>query len=45
MANFIDRVTLHIQAGKGGDGIASVRRENSSRLVAPMGRTAGTEAT
>lgn len=41
MANFIDRVTLHIQAGKGGDGIASVRREKFKPLGGPDGANGG----
>ncbi len=41
MANFIDRVTLHIQAGKGGNGIVSVRREKFKPLGGPDGGNGG----
>ncbi|MDP9805665.1 GTP-binding protein [Trueperella bonasi] len=41
MANFIDRVTLHIQAGKGGNGITSVRREKFKPLGGPDGGNGG----
>ncbi|VEI14048.1 GTPase ObgE [Trueperella bialowiezensis] len=41
MASFIDRVTLHIQAGKGGNGIASVRREKYKPLGGPDGANGG----
>lgn len=45
MASFIDRVVLHLEAGKGGNGAASVRRESSSRSVAQMAPMVGMGAT
>ncbi|MDR6940139.1 GTPase ObgE [Arcanobacterium hippocoleae] len=41
MANFVDRVTIHLQAGKGGNGVASVRREKFKPLGGPDGANGG----
>lgn len=41
MSNFIDRVTLHVKAGKGGNGAASVRREKYKPLGGPDGANGG----
>ena len=41
MAEFIDRVTLHVQAGKGGNGAASVHREKFKPLGGPDGANGG----
>lgn len=41
MASFIDRVTLHLEAGKGGNGCASVRREKFKPLGGPDGANGG----
>ncbi|MCI5825675.1 MAG: GTPase ObgE [Arcanobacterium sp.] len=41
MANFIDHVTLHVQAGKGGNGVASVHREKFKPLGGPDGANGG----
>ncbi|MFP7697263.1 GTPase ObgE [Trueperella sp. LYQ143] len=41
MAHFIDRVTLHISAGKGGNGCTSVRREKFKPLGGPDGANGG----
>ncbi|MDD7464825.1 MAG: GTPase ObgE [Actinomycetaceae bacterium] len=41
MANFIDRVTLHVQAGNGGHGVASVHREKFKPLGGPDGANGG----
>lgn len=41
MANFIDHVTLHLQAGKGGNGVASVHREKFKPLGGPDGANGG----
>jgi GTP-binding protein len=40
-AQFIDRVTLHIQAGNGGNGCASVHREKFKPLGGPDGGNGG----
>jgi len=37
MATFVDRVTLHADAGKGGDGCVSVHREKFKPLGGPDG--------
>lgn len=41
MASFIDHVTLHLQAGKGGNGCASVHREKFKPLGGPDGANGG----
>ena len=41
MARFIDRVTLHLQAGDGGHGCASVHREKFKPLGGPDGGNGG----
>lgn len=41
MPDFIDRVTLHLLAGKGGNGVASVRREKFKPLGGPDGANGG----
>ena len=41
MATFVDRVTLHATAGKGGDGCISVHREKFVPLGGPDGGTGG----
>ena len=41
MANFIDHVTLHLQAGNGGNGVASVHREKFKPLGGPDGANGG----
>ncbi len=38
---FIDRVTLHIVAGRGGNGVASVHREKFKPLGGPDGGNGG----
>ncbi|MGZ4636142.1 GTPase ObgE [Oryzihumus sp.] len=41
MANFVDRVVLHVAAGDGGHGVASVRREKFKPLGGPDGGNGG----
>ncbi len=41
MATFVDRVTLHVAAGKGGHGCASVHREKFKPLGGPDGANGG----
>ncbi|MFY9616826.1 MAG: GTPase ObgE [Arcanobacterium sp.] len=41
MASFIDRVKLHLEAGKGGHGCVSVRREKFKPLGGPDGANGG----
>ena len=41
MATFVDRVTLHASAGKGGDGCVSVHREKFVPLGGPDGGSGG----
>jgi GTPase len=41
MATFVDRVTLHVAAGHGGHGVASVRREKFKPLGGPDGGNGG----
>ena len=41
MATFVDHVTLHIAAGKGGHGVASVHREKFKPLGGPDGGNGG----
>ena len=41
MATFVDRVTLHVTAGNGGNGCASVRREKFKPLGGPDGGNGG----
>src|SRR5205085_5408864 len=38
---FVDRVTLHVTAGRGGNGVASVHREKFKRLGGPDGGNGG----
>lgn len=41
MTTFVDRVTLHVEAGKGGHGVASVLREKFKPLGGPDGGNGG----
>src|ERR1700712_2923509 len=41
MASFIDRVVLHVMAGNGGNGCASVHREKFKPLGGPDGGNGG----
>ena len=41
MTTFVDRVTLHADAGKGGDGCVSVHREKFKPLGGPDGGNGG----
>ena len=41
MATFVDRVMLHVSAGNGGNGVASVRREKFKPLGGPDGGNGG----
>jgi len=41
MTTFVDRVTLHLQAGDGGNGCVSVRREKFKPLGGPDGGNGG----
>jgi GTPase len=41
MASFIDRVVLHVAAGNGGHGVASIHREKFKPLGGPDGGTGG----
>lgn len=41
MANFVDRVVLHLSAGNGGHGVASVHREKFKPLGGPDGGNGG----
>ena len=36
--SFVDQVTLHLAAGRGGNGVASVKREKFKPLGGPAGR-------
>ena len=38
---FVDRVTLHVAAGRGGNGVASVPREKFKPLGGPDGGNGG----
>ena len=41
MTSFVDRVTLHVAAGNGGHGVASVHREKFKPLGGPDGGNGG----
>lgn len=41
MVSFVDQVTLHLRAGKGGNGCVSVRREKFKPLAGPDGGNGG----
>ncbi|SDH20510.1 GTPase ObgE [Microbacterium pygmaeum] len=41
MVTFVDRVTLHLSAGKGGNGCVSVKREKFKPLAGPDGGSGG----
>ena len=41
MVTFVDRVTLHLSAGKGGNGCVSVKREKFKPLAGPDGGNGG----
>ena len=41
MVTFVDRVTLHLPAGKGGNGCVSVKREKFKPLAGPDGGNGG----
>ena len=41
MVSFVDRVTLHLRAGKGGNGCVSVKREKFKPLAGPDGANGG----
>ena len=45
MVTFVDGVTLHLRAGKGGNGCVSVKREKFSLSPALTAATAATVAT
>lgn len=42
MSDFVDRVTVHVKGGDGGNGSAGVRRENTSHLQGQMAAMAAT---
>jgi len=44
MIQFVDQVTLHLRAGNGGDGCASIKREKFKPLAGPDGAEAVTVA-
>ena len=41
MASFVDRVVMHLRAGNGGHGVASVHREKFKPLGGPDGGNGG----
>ena len=41
MVTFVDRVQVHVQAGRGGDGCVSIRREKFRPLAGPDGGNGG----
>src|SRR5687767_6721819 len=41
MASFVDQVTLHLMAGRGGNGCVSVKREKFKPLAGPDGGNGG----
>ena len=41
MSAFVDRVVLHVAAGSGGNGVASIRREKFKPLAGPDGANGG----
>ncbi|MGQ4496591.1 GTPase ObgE, partial [Dermabacteraceae bacterium P13101] len=41
MTTFVDRVTVHLKAGDGGNGCASIRREKFKPLAGPDGANGG----
>src|SRR5690606_33494066 len=41
MVTFVDRVQLHLQAGRGGNGCVSIRREKFKPLAGPDGGAGG----
>ena len=41
MTTFVDRVVLHVAAGNGGQGVASVKREKFKPLGGPDGGNGG----
>src|SRR6476646_10654052 len=41
MTTFVDRVVLHVRAGNGGHGVASVKREKFKPLGGPDGGNGG----
>lgn len=41
MASFVDRVTIHVAGGDGGNGAASIRREKFKPLAGPDGANGG----
>ena len=45
MASFVDRVTLHLLAGHGGNGCVSVKREKFKPLAVPTAATGATAVT
>ena len=45
MSRFVDRVTIHVAAGNGGHGCASVHREKFKPLGGPDGGNGGNGAT
>ncbi|MFT4232359.1 MAG: GTPase ObgE, partial [Leucobacter sp.] len=41
MVTFVDQVQLHLQAGRGGNGCVSIRREKFKPLAGPDGGAGG----
>lgn len=41
MVTFVDQVQVHLQAGRGGDGCVSVKREKFKPLAGPDGGAGG----
>ena len=41
MADFVDRVTVHVKGGDGGNGSAGIRREKYKPLAGPNGGNGG----
>ena len=41
MSDFVDRVTVHVKGGDGGNGSAGIRREKYKPLAGPNGGNGG----